>query len=353
MSIQIDLRSDTVTRPSPAMLEAMTSAEVGDDVFREDPTVRRLEQRAAELVGHEDSTFVPSGTMGNQIALHLHGRPGGEVICERRSHIVLYEMGAMATISGLQPRTADGVDGVLAVADLEPLVALDVPYRSRSALLALENSHNMAGGRLLPPQRQEELVAFARRHGLPVHLDGARVFNAAAGLGVPVDRLTATVDSVMFCLSKGLGAPVGSLLCGSADFIHEARRVRKMLGGGLRQVGILAAAGLVALEEGPRHLLQDHQNARYLADELAQTPGIEIDPQTVETNIVIFGITAEQWSGQPAGENPAGRLGQDLAEQGVGSVPVSRHELRWVTHRDVSREQLRGAVTTLRRILGT
>jgi threonine aldolase len=267
----VDLRSDTVTKPDAAMRRAMAEAEVGDDVMREDPTVRRLEERAAEATGQEAALYVPSGTMGNQVALHVHGSPGGEVICDSRSHVLHYEMGGMAALSGLLPKTFDTPWGQLDPAQVESAIAPDVSLRARTVLVLVETSHNVAGGTVYRPEELDAVVAVARRHGLPVHLDGARVFNAAASLGVPVSRLTSPspggsgVSSVMFSLSKGLGAPVGSLLCGPGDFVDEARRVRKMFGGGMRQAGVIAAAGLVALEEGPARLPRDHEHARLLA----------------------------------------------------------------------------------------
>lgn len=348
----IDLRSDTVTRPDAEMRRAMAAAEVGDDVFGEDPTVRRLEEEAAAAVGHEAALFVPSGTMGNQVALHLHGRPGREVICDAASHIVHYELGAMAALSGLLPRTLTSPRGQLQPEAVERAIAPDVSYRARTGVIAVENTHNMAGGTVYPPQLLEALRALARRHGLPIHLDGARIFNAATALGVPAARLAGGFDSVMFCLSKGLGAPVGSLVCGTAAFIRDARRVRKMLGGGMRQVGVLAAAGLVALTKGPGRLAEDHANAALLARGLAELPGLELDPSTVETNIVIFRITeAFPGAGATAGDGgPAALFLAALAERGVLGVPVDHERVRLVTHRDVSRAQVEAALGIIQRL---
>jgi threonine aldolase len=334
----IDLRSDTVTKPDAEMRRAMAEAEVGDDVFGEDPTVQPLEEEAAAAVGMEASLFVPSGTMGNQIALHLHGRPGGEVICDAMSHIVNYEMGAMAALSGLLPRTLSSPGGLLDPKAVEAAIAPDVSYRARTVLIAVENTHNMAGGTVYDRPHLESILEVARRHRLPVHFDGARVFNAAAALGTTAAALAAGFDSVMFCLSKGLGAPVGSLICGSRDFVKEARRVRKMLGGGMRQVGGLAAAGLLALRKGPAQLPEDHENAARLARALSELPGIEIDPATVRTNIVIFRVTRE----------PALEFLGRLREGGVLGVPVSRDQVRLVTHRDVSRAQIEQAIERIR-----
>lgn len=337
----IDLRSDTVTRPDAEMRRAMAEAEVGDDVFGEDPTARRLDDAAAEAVGHQAALFVPSGMMGNEIALHLHGRSAGagaEVVCETRSHVVTFEMGAMALLSGLQPRLVDGERGRLDPERVERAIAPDLPYLSRTAAIAVENTHNMAGGTVTPPALADELVAVARRHGLPIHLDGARLFNAATALGVPPARLASGFDSVMFTLSKGLGAPVGSMLCGPADWIREARRVRKAFGGGMRQVGILAAAGLVALEKGPARLAEDHANARRLAEGLAELPGVELDPGDVETNIVIFRVASG-----------ASGFVDRAAAAGVLCIAVADDRVRMVTHRDVARGDVESALDRLRR----
>ena len=337
---QIDLRSDTVTRPDAAMRRAMAEAEVGDDVFGEDPTARRLEEAAAAAVGHEAALFVPSGMMGNEIALHLHARAAGagsEVICETRSHVVTYEMGAMALLSGLQPRLVEGDRGRLDPRRVEAAIAPDLPFLSRTAAIVVENTHNMAGGTLTPPELADELVGVARRRGLPIHLDGARLFNAATALGVPAARLARGFDSVMFTLSKGLGAPVGSMLCGPADWIREARRVRKTFGGGMRQVGILAAAGLLALTEGPARLADDHANARRLAEGLAGLPGVELDPAEVETNIVIFRV-----------EDGAAAFVSRAAAVGVLSIAVAPDRVRMVTHRDVALTDVETAIERVR-----
>ncbi len=335
----IDLRSDTVTRPDAEMRRAMAEAEVGDDVFGEDPTVAVLEEEAAAAVGTEAALFVPSGTMGNQISLHLHAPPGSEVICDAACHIVTYEMAAMAALSGLLPRMLPSPDGLLEPAAVEAAIAPDVSYRARTGLVAIENSHNMAGGTLYERPRVEALLDLARRHRLPVHLDGARIFNAAAALGTTAAALAAGCDSVMFCLSKGLGAPVGSLVCGGRDFVAEARRVRKMFGGGMRQVGVLAAAGLVALRKGPARLGVDHENAAFLARGLAELPGIDLDPAAVRTNIVIFRVAG-----------PAAALLAGLRERGVLGVPVGPHAVRFVTHRDVSRADVEQALERVREV---
>ncbi len=336
----IDLRSDTVTRPDDEMRRAMAEAEVGDDVFGEDPTVLRLEEEAAAAVGLEAALFVPSGTMGNQIALHLHGRPGGEVICDSMAHIIQYEIGAMAALSGLLPRAIPSPGGLLDPAQVEAAIMPDLSYKARTVLIEVENSHNLAGGMVYERPRLEAILDVARRHRLPVHFDGARVFNAAAALGVSVASLAAGFDSLMFSLSKGLGAPVGSLLCGGRDFIHDARRVRKMFGGGMRQVGILAAAGLIALRKGPARLPEDHENAARLARALSEMPGVDLDPATVKTNIVIFRLKAI----------PAMEFVGKLKEGGILAVPMSADTVRFVTHRDVSAEQTGQAIERIRKL---
>ncbi len=340
--MMIDLRSDTVTRPDDEMRRAMAAAEVGDDVFGEDPTVQLLEEEAAVAAGQEAALFVPSGTMGNQIALHLHGRPGSEVICDSMCHILNYEIGGMAAVSGLLPRALVSPHGLLDPAAVEAVIAPDVSYRARTALIEVENSHNMAGGTVYDRPHLEALLEVGRRHGLPVHLDGARIFNAALALGTTVPALTAGFDSVMFCLSKGLGAPVGSLICGRRDFVTEARRVRKMLGGGMRQVGILAAAGLVALRKGPARLPEDHENAGRLARALIEIPGIRLDLATVRTNIVIFRLGPELCEGSSA------TFLDRLVGGGVLGSVVSRDQVRLVTHRDVSRGQIDQAIEAIR-----
>src|SRR5262245_37808201 len=271
----IDLRSDTVTKPSPEMRRAMAEAEVGDDVFVEDPTVNRLQQRAAEVFDREAALFVPSGTMGNLTCILAHTRPGQEVICEEAGHIYNYEMASMSAVAGVLPRVVQGEDGILSWETVATAIRPRIYYRPQTALVSLENTHNMAGGTVYPTALAEEICEKSHEAGIPVHLDGARVFNAAACLGEDVGNMTRSFDSVQFCLSKGLGAPVGSMIVGSRDFIERCRSIRKMLGGGMRQVGVLAGAGLVALEEGPKLLPTDHENAQILAQGLTRIPGIQ------------------------------------------------------------------------------
>ena len=290
----IDLRSDTVTKPSDKMRAAMAAAEVGDDVYGEDPTVNRLQERAAEIFEKEAALFVPSGCMGNQIAVKVHTRPGDEVIIEDRGHIYQHEMGAAGIISGVlvRPVRSEDRNGHLTWNEVETALRVGQGYdSSATGLICIENSHNMAGGTVMTAEHCRELCSKAHDLGIPVHLDGARVFNAAVALETSVAELTLDCDSVMFCLSKGLGAPVGSMLVGSHDFIAEARSWRKRLGGGMRQAGILAAAGLIALEGSPERLHEDHTNARRLAEALAEIPGISINPESVVTNIVIFDVS--------------------------------------------------------------
>ncbi|NYF52541.1 threonine aldolase family protein [Tunturiibacter gelidoferens] len=330
----IDLRSDTVTRPTAAMREAMASAEVGDDVYSEDPTVNRLEKDAAEVFGREASIFVPTGTMGNQIAIRLHTRHGQEVICEARSHVLDWEIAMMAAFSGCQARTVAAERGILTWDHIKPAIGAKIYYRAQTALISLENSHNMAGGTVTPLPVLEEVWAGAREVGLPVHLDGARVFNAATALGLSVAKLTSGFDTVMFCLSKGLGAPVGSMLLGSKKSIDEARIYRKALGGGMRQAGIIAAAGLIALHEMPKRLQEDHSNARLLADAVASEPSkAVIDLDAVQTNIVIFKLLGTD---QANGGDAVGFVAA-LKQKGVLASAIGPHSVRFVTHYDVDR----------------
>lgn len=338
----IDLRSDTVTRPTPAMRAAMAAAEVGDDVYQEDPTVNRLEARAAEIFGREAALFVPSGTMGNQIAIRLHTQHGQEVICEARSHIVEWEMAMAAAFSGCQLRTLPAERGILTWDLIEPHITGKHYHRATTGLICLENTHNMAGGTVTPLPVLEEVWAGAKERGLPVHLDGARIFNASVALGTGVRELTRGFATVMFCLSKGLGAPVGSMLVGSYDLMDRARLIRKGLGGGMRQAGILAAAGLIALEEGPQRLQEDHALARLLAESLAQLPSVELDLDAVRTNIVIFTLR---------NKGDAAALVAKLKHRGILAGTVGRHSVRFVTHRDVNRAVCREAARVTAEIL--
>src|SRR5215475_10938402 len=274
----IDLRSDTVTKPSPEMRRAMAEAEVGDDVFIEDPTINLLQDRAATVFKREAALFVPSGTMGNLTCIIAHTRPGQEVICEEAGHIYNYEMASMSAIGGVLPRVVRADDGILSWEIVSKAIRHKIYYRPQTALVSLENTHNMAGGTVYPTAVVEEICDKSHAAGIPVHLDGARIFNAATYLRENVAKMTAKFDTIQFCLSKGLGAPVGSMIVGSREFIERCRSIRKMLGGGMRQVGVLAAAGLVALDRGPKRLQEDHDNARLLSQQLADIPGIGIAP---------------------------------------------------------------------------
>ncbi len=338
----IDLRSDTLTQPTPAMRKAMAEAEVGDDVYGEDPTINRLEHRAAEIFGKEAAIFVPTGTMGNQIGIRLHTQHGQEVICEARSHIVEWEMAMVAAFSGCQLRTVPAERGILTWKHIRPAIAPAIYYRAQTGLISMENSHNMAGGTVTPLPILEEIWSEAAKLGLPVHLDGARVFNAAVALGISVAELTSGFATISFCLSKGLCAPVGSILVGSREQIDQARIFRKALGGGMRQAGILAAAGLIALEEMPVRLHEDHTNARLLAEAIAQLPGIDIDLDSVQTNIVIF---------QLADQGDAASFVSALKARGVIAGTTGPHSVRLVTHRDVSTEDCETAAEIMRDML--
>src|SRR5579884_607042 len=340
----VDLRSDTVTRPTPAMRRAMAEAEVGDDVYGEDPTVRRLEERAAELFNKPAALFVPSGSMGNLIAIRLWAGAGREVICEEQAHINQYELASMAALAGAFPRPLAEPQGWLPWSRVERAIRPRIYYLSQTGLVSLENTHNMAGGIVYPQAEFDAVCDGAHAAGLPVHLDGARIFNAAVSTGLSVARLTEKSDSVMFCLSKGLGAPVGSMLLGPEEFIREARTVRKMLGGGMRQAGVLAAAGLVALGESPGRLHIDHENARFLAEGLSEIPGIKVDPAKVTTNILFFDVSDTGMTSYD--------LSRRLAAQGVLANGVTPKSIRMVTHCDVDREDCARALEVMSEVVG-
>ena len=342
MSNLVDLRSDTVTRPTPAMRRAMAEAEVGDDVYGEDPTVNRLEARAAELFGREAALFVPSGSMGNLLAIWCQTERGQEVICDGRCHTYVHEMGSMCAIAGVMPRTLPTADGILSWERIAPAISDGGAYHSKTGLIELESTHNLAGGTVYPVETIADICAHAHAAGLPVHLDGARIFNAAVALGNSVEEIARPVDSVMFCLSKGLGAPVGSMLVGSLELIAEARRRRKILGGGMRQVGVLAAAGLIALEESPKGLPRDHENARFLAESLAALPGVRLDASKVKTNIVMFDVDA--------GKTAAG-VCNELRGHGVLASAFGPQTIRMVTHYDVDRAGIERAIAATRAVL--
>ena len=344
----IDLRSDTLTRPTPEMRAAMAAAEVGDDVYGEDPTINRLEERAAEIFGREAAVFVPTGTMGNQIAIRLHTRPGQEIICESRSHILDWEMATAASFSGCLIRPVAAERGILTWAHIEPVIhAKGSTFRAGTGLIEIENTANLAGGTVTPLPLLEEIWAGARKHMLPVHLDGARIFNAATTLGGDVFEGTRTLtrgfDTVMFCLSKGLCAPVGSMLAGSREAIAEARVYRKALGGGMRQAGVLAAAGLIALEKMPLRLHEDHANARMLAETLAQIPEVEIDLAAVQTNIVVFSLRTRKAADVVAG----------LKARGLLISTIGPRAVRLVTHHDADQASCKKATGILSEEIGS
>lgn len=342
----IDLRSDTVTKPSDKMRAAMAAAEVGDDVYGDDPTINRLQERAAEIFKKEAALWTPTGCMANEIAVKVHTNPGQEIIIEERGHIHEHELAASAVFSGVLVRSVHSVDGSghLTWQEIEPALRVNRAYWvSTTGLVCLENTHNFAGGSVMTADHCADICEQAHALGLPVHMDGARIFNAAVALKISVAGLTRDCDSVMFTLSKGLGAPAGSLLLGSKDFIKEARVWRKRMGGGMRQVGILAAAGLIALEDGPARLHKDHENARRLAEGLAQIKGIKLDLDSVVTNIVVFDISE---TGMTSPE-----LCSRLKEQNILGVGIDDTTMRMVTHLDVSTADIDSTLGSLRNIL--
>lgn len=340
----VELRSDTKTKPSQAMRRAIFTAEVGDDVSGEDPTVNRLEHLAAGLMGKEAALYVTSGTMGNLTALLTHCGRGQEVVLGDKTHIFWAEVGGAAALGGLSYHIVPNQsDGTIAPSDLEDAVRPEDLHYPPTGLICLENTHNRMGGVVLGMRYMDEVRALADRHALPLHLDGARIFNAAEYLGVPVREVAARFDTVQFCLSKGLGAPVGSVLVGSSEFIGRARKFRKMLGGGMRQAGVIAAAGIVALEETVPKLREDHANARLLGEGIAAIPGLWIDLSLVQTNIVNFSVLREDMS--------APRLEALMAEEGVLFHALDEREMRMVTHRDVSREDMEYSVERLAKVM--
>jgi threonine aldolase len=341
----VDLRSDTVTQPTPSMREAMAKAEVGDDVFGDDPTVNRLQAMAAERLGKEAALFVPSGTMGNLAAVLSHCGRGDEAILGDQCHTFLYEAGGIAALGGVHPRTVPtNADGTLPLRAIEEAIRTDDVHFPITRLICLENTHNRCGGVALTAEYTHRVAALARDHDLRLHLDGARIFNAAAAMGVDAKELAEPADSVMFCLSKGLSAPVGSLLCGRAEFILRARRVRKQLGGGMRQVGVIAAAGIVALETMTQRLGEDHRRARRLAEGLRSIPNVALETDPPATNMVYFSLAAEA-------PRDGAAMEKALAEEGIWIHAVGPRRIRLVTHNDVDDEGVDRAVEALRRAL--
>ena len=336
----IDLRSDTVTLPTAAMRQAIFSAELGDDVFGEDPTTLRLEEMAAERMGKEAAMLVASGTMGNLVCVLTHCGRGDEVILGDQSHTFVYEAGGIAALGGVHPHTiTNQPDGTLRPEDIEAAIRVDNVHFPRTRLICLENTHNRCGGAVLGPEYIERIAALAHDRGLLLHLDGARVFNAAVALAVDVKGLTRPVDSVSFCLSKGLSAPVGSVICGSKEFIAEARRIRKAVGGGMRQCGIIAAAGIEALENMTERLADDHANAKRLAEGIAEIEGLAVDPERVQTNIVFFDVVG--------GTVTAEQLVTRLCDRGVRILQLGPACMRAVTHYGIEAEDIEAALAAL------
>lgn len=337
----IDLRSDTVTLPSPAMRRAVFEAELGDDVFGEDPTVNALEKTAAETMGKQAALLVASGTMGNLASVLTHCGRGDEVILGDQSHTFFYEAGGIAALGGIHPRTLPNQpDGTIDLERIEGAIRPHDVHFPPTRLICLENTHNRCGGVALTPEYTDAVRSLADRHDLAVHLDAARIFNAAVALDVDVRQLTVGVDSLSFCLSKGLAAPVGSVICGSHEFIDKARHIRKMLGGGMRQAGIIAAAGIVALNDMTRRIEQDHANARRLAEGLAAVDGLHIDPQAVQTNLVYFELADDRSDAQT--------LADKLEALGVRVLASGRRKLRAVTHYGITSEDIDAALDVMR-----
>jgi threonine aldolase len=335
----VDLRSDTVTRPTESMFEAMHSAPLGDDVLGDDPTVMRLEELAAEITGKDEALFVPSGTMGNQIAIASHCNPGDAILIEEEAHILYYEVGGSALIGGVVSWTLPSHNGAIDPKVVEKHVLRQSLHTPGTTLLCIENTHNRAGGTVIPIDIMARYREIATRNGMNIHLDGARVFNAATALGVPVADITKYVDSVNFCISKGLRSPVGSVLCGPAAFIREARHWRKRLGGGMRQAGILAACGLISLTKMVDRLGEDHKRARRLAEVIAALPGVGVDLETVQTNLVVVEY-----------EKPALFWQEALRERGVLALPTSANRMRFVVHADIDDAKLQLAIDAITEI---
>ncbi len=337
----IDLRSDTVTQPTDEMREAMAKAIVGDDVYGDDPTISLLEQKAAQYTGKEAALFVPSGTMGNQLAVMTHTMRGNEIIAEENCHIVQHEVGAAAVLSGVQLHTVKGFKGIMDPQDVLKAIREDDIHYPETGLICMENA--LSNGTVVPLERMKEIYNIARKHNIPVHLDGARLFNAAARLGVDASQVTQYTDSVMFCLSKGLCAPVGSMLAGTKQFIEKARKNRKLLGGGMRQAGILAAAGLIALDKMSKRLHEDHDNARYMAERLLEIPGIKLDHEDVHINMVFFDMEDTGISSD--------KLVEGLYEKGIKINGIEGGLMRFVTNNDVAKEDIDYTIQCMKEIM--
>ncbi|MEX2188744.1 MAG: GntG family PLP-dependent aldolase [Pirellulales bacterium] len=336
----IDLRSDTVTKPTPAMLAAMTAAPVGDDVFDEDPSVRALQQRVAELLGKEAAVFAPSGTMTNQIGVRVHCQPGDEFLCEAGCHIYNYEQAAYAQLSGLAARPVDGHENILHVDQLRDLIRGDNEHLVRTRLVCLENTHNRGSGRVLPYDGVVEICNWAHESGLATHLDGARLFNAVVATGISASDWAKPFDTVSVCFSKGLGCPIGSALAGPAPLMKQARRIRKLFGGGMRQAGVIAAAALYALDHHIDRLAEDHAAAQILAEAVRATAGLRLEPDQIDTNIVIFSVDASLAT--------AHEFVAALAQRGVQTLAVSKTRVRAVTHLDVSQSAVAEAAKIIK-----
>ncbi len=336
----IDLRSDTVTKPTPAMRAAIEAAEVGDDVLGEDPTVNRLQERVAALLGKESALFVPSGTMSNQICIKAHTQPGDEMLCEVTCHVYNFEAGGPAVLSGVTCRTIEGDYGILDISQLEDKIRPTNDHLVRTRLLALENTHNRGGGRVYPLDKIQAISAWAHKNGLIMHLDGARLWNAIVATGIPAAEWAKHFDSVSVCFSKGLGAPIGSALAGTREFVARARRIRKLFGGGMRQAGIAAAGALFALENHVDRLAEDHRNARMIARAIADTPGLGLDPPEVETNLIWVEVDPDLGTAQ--------EVAATLKQRGILVQSAGPQRIRACTHLDVSAAQAERAAETIR-----
>ncbi|MGB9678848.1 MAG: low-specificity L-threonine aldolase [Thermoanaerobacteraceae bacterium] len=339
----IDLRSDTVTIPTDEMRKAMYKAEVGDDVYREDPTIIKLEEMAAEMFGKEAALLVTSGTQGNQVSVMTHTHPGQEIIVEENSHIITYEVGGIGYLSGVQTKALKSNKGVLNPADVEKAIRHEDIHYPKTSLICLENTHNRAGGTVTPVEIMKEIYEIAKNHDLPVHLDGARIFNAATYLNTNVKEIAKYADSIMFCLSKGLCAPIGSVIVGKKDFIERARKYRKMLGGGMRQAGFIAAAGIIALEKMTNRLQEDHDNARFLAEGLINIPGIDLDIETVQTNIIMTNISGTGMTGK--------ELALKLKEYDIIINGGNDSSVRFVTHYYITKKDIEKTIKAIEKIV--
>ncbi|MFN4259043.1 MAG: low-specificity L-threonine aldolase [Gemmataceae bacterium] len=339
----IDLRSDTVTKPTPAMRAAMQAAEVGDDVFNEDESINRLQERVAALLGKEAALYVPSGTMSNQICVKVHTQPGDEVLCEANCHIYNYEAGGPAVLAGVMCRTIDGDFGILDVTQLEGKIRPDNEHLVRTRLVCLENTHNRGGGRVFPLEKIQAISAWAHDNGLIMHLDGARLWNAAVVTGIPLAEWAKPFDTVSVCFSKGLGAPVGSALAGTKEFVARARRIRKLFGGGMRQAGVIAAAALYAVDHHIDRLADDHRNAQVIAQAIADTPGLRLNPPEVETNLIWFDIDPDLGTSKD--------VAAVLKEHGIRAHAAGPQQMRMCTHLDVSAAQCERVAETVRQVV--